>query len=49
MKNRAGNSSYKLMEDVKKGDFIINNAGGKITAISRVKEWPKQNLFDVAI
>ena len=37
-KNGANNPSYKLMKEVKKGDFIIHNAGGKITAISRVKE-----------
>ena len=37
-KNGTNNSSYKLMKEVKKGDFIIHNAGGKITAISRVQE-----------
>lgn len=26
------------MEEVKRGDFIIHNAGGKTTAISRVEE-----------
>lgn len=35
-KNGTNNSSYKLMKEVKKGDFIIHNADGKITAISRV-------------
>ena len=37
-KNGTNNSSYKLMKEVKKGDLIIHNAGGKITAISRVEE-----------
>ena len=38
--NRAGkqNSGYSLMMEVRKGDFIIHNSGGKLSAISVVQE-----------
>lgn len=38
--NRRGmhNYGYDLMEEVKKGDFIIHNAGRQLTAISEVEE-----------
>ena len=38
--NKAGhqNRGYSLMKDVRKGDFIIHNSGGRLSAISIVKE-----------
>ena len=38
--NRAGhkNYGYELMKGICKGDFILNNAGGKIVAISVANE-----------
>ena len=38
--NKAGhqNRGYSLMKNVKKGDYIIHNSGGKLSAISIVKE-----------
>ena len=38
--NKAGqqNKGYNLMKSVKKGDFILHNSGGKLSAISVVKE-----------
>lgn len=38
--NRAGhqNKGYSLMMEVRKGDFIVHNSGGKLSAISVVKE-----------
>lgn len=38
--NKAGhkNSGYELMKEVHKGDFILNNAGGEIVAISVANE-----------
>lgn len=37
-KNGYHNSGYNRMESVKKGDFIIHNSGGKISAISIAQE-----------
>ena len=38
--NKAGhqNRGYSLMKEVRKGDFLIHNSGGKLSAISVVKE-----------
>lgn len=38
--NKAGrqNRGYTLMKEVRKGDFLIHNSGGKLSAISVVKE-----------
>lgn len=38
--NKAGNQNrgYSLMKSVRKGDFIIHNSGGRLSAISVVKE-----------
>lgn len=38
--NKAGNQNkgYSLMKTVRKGDFLIHNSGGKLSAISVVKE-----------
>ena len=37
-KNGHRNRGYDLMKDVRKGDFILHNSGGKISAISVVQE-----------
>ena len=38
--NKAGNRNkgYTLMRSVKKGDYIIHNSGGKLSAISVVTD-----------
>lgn len=38
--NKAGqrNRGYDLMKEVRRGDYILHNSGGKISAISVVKE-----------